>query len=127
MAMNDNRMTRKQFSPASNNDDETLLLHFFSEQKETIPLEDHGFSQRVMQQLPRRTPLWTRLWSPCCLLLSLLLFIQQHGPQHIWHALQEIFNSQAEQLIPQQFDPKVWIAAGGVLLFLLYRKLSQMA
>ena len=127
MAMNDNRMNMKQFYTSSNKDDEALLRQFFSEQKQTIPLEDHGFSQRVMKQLPRRTPLWARLWSPCCLLLSIWLFIQQHGLHQIWHALREIFHTQAEQLIPQQFDPKVWIAAVGVLLFLLYRKLSQMA
>lgn len=124
MAMNDNRM--KQIPP-SPHEDEALLRQFFAVHQAKAPLADHGFSQRVMQRLPRRAPLWTRLWSPCCMLLSIVLFIHLRGFELIWQALREIFTTQAEQLMPQQFDPKVWLVGGGVLLFLLCRKLSQMA
>ena len=122
--MNDNIMKQTQ-QPI--HDDETQLRRFFKAHRAAAPLEDNGFSQRIMQRLPRRIPLWARLWSPCCILLSIVLFIHLRGFELIWQALREIFTTQAEQLIPQQFDPKVWLVAGGVLLFLVYRKLSQMA
>ena len=122
--MNDNLMKQTQ-QPL--HDDETQIRRFFEAHRAAAPLEDNGFSQRIMQRLPRRIPLWARLWSPCCILLSIVLFIHLRGFELIWQALREIFTTQVEQLIPQQFDPKVWLVAGGVLLFLVYRKLSQMA
>lgn len=122
--MNDNLMKQTQ-QPL--HDDETQIRRFLEAHRASAPLEDNGFSQRIMQRLPRRIPLWARLWSPCCILLSIVLFIHLRGFELIWQALREIFTTQAEQLIPQQFDPKVWLVAGGVLLFLVYRKLSQMA
>ena len=122
--MNDNLMKQTQ-QPL--HDDETQIRRFLEAHRASAPLEDNGFSQRIMQRLPRRIPLWARLWSPCCILLSIVLFIHLRGFELIWQALREIFTTQAEQLIPQQFDPKVWLVAGGVLLFLVYQKLSQMA
>lgn len=122
--MNDNLM--KQTLQSKNNED-TLIRQFFEQNKPDSTLMDNGFSHRVMQRLPQRPPLWARLWSPCCCLMSIVLFIHLRGFQLIWQALHEIFTNQAEQMVPQQFDPKVWLVAGGVLLFLVYRKLSQMA
>lgn len=125
MAMNDNLM--KQSNQPLLHDDEALLRSFFASHQAATPLEDKGFSRRVMAHLPHRIPLWARLWSPCCILLSIVLFVHLRGFELIWQALREIFTTQAQQLVPQQFDPKVWLVAGGVLLFLVYRKLSQMA
>lgn len=124
MAMNDNLM-KQTHQPLR--DDEALLRRYFETRRAAAPLEDNGFTQHVMQRLPRRIPLWARLWSPCCMLLSIALFIHLHGFELIWQALREIFTTQAEQLMPQQFDPKVWLVGGGVLLFLVCRKISQMA
>ena len=125
MAMNDNLM--KPNNPSLLHDDEDLLRSFFEVHQAATLLEDNGFSRRVMTHLPHRIPLWARLWSPCCILLSIVLFVHLRGFELIWQALREIFTTQAQQLVPHQFDPKVWLVAGGVLLFLVYRKLSQMA
>ena len=53
--------------------DDELVAMFFAEQKQE--LEDKGFSQRVMQQLPSRTVRLSRIWTVVCSVLGIVFLI----------------------------------------------------
>ena len=56
---------------------EHLLQQFFSEA--AIRPQDDGFSRRVMQHLPSRINWFERLWTACCVLTFLALFVAFRG------------------------------------------------
>ena len=58
-------------------DNEHLLQQFFSEA--AIRPQDDGFSRRVMQHLPSRINWFERLWTACCVLTFLALFVAFRG------------------------------------------------
>ena len=57
---------------------EKMLQQFFSEAAgQTI--EDNGFTERVMRQLPVQVRWYTRIWTVCCILFAAVLFTIFHG------------------------------------------------
>ena len=65
-------------------DNDLLLKQFFQESaQQQIP--DNGFTERVMQRLPQRSPLaahrtlLTRLWNLCCVVVFAILFVLIDG------------------------------------------------
>ena len=58
-------------------DNEHLLQQFFSEA--AIRPQDDGFSRQVMQHLPSRINWFERLWTACCVLTFLALFVAFRG------------------------------------------------
>lgn len=59
-------------------DNDLLLRRFFAEAARQ-EIEDNGFTQRVMQRLPKRVNWFTRLWTASCILVALVLFTLFHG------------------------------------------------
>lgn len=57
---------------------EKLLQQFFSEAAQQT-IDDNGFTERVMNQLPVRVKRFTRIWSACCILIAAILFTVFHG------------------------------------------------
>ncbi|MBQ9677818.1 MAG: DUF5056 domain-containing protein [Prevotella sp.] len=57
---------------------EKLLQQFFSEAAQQT-IDDNGFTERVMSQLPMRVKRFTRIWSACCIVIAALLFTVFHG------------------------------------------------
>ncbi len=58
---------------------EKLLQQFFSEAAQQT-IEDNGFTERVMNQLPpMRVKRFTRIWTACCILIAAILFTLFHG------------------------------------------------
>lgn len=55
-----------------------LLQQFFSEAVQQ-EIEDNGFTERVMSQLPVRMKLFTRIWTAGCILIAAILFYVFHG------------------------------------------------
>ena len=107
-------------------ENERLLNHLFEQHRPTEPLADNGFTRQVMNRLPPRLPLWARLWTPCCALLTLALFLYLRGFQQIWQALREIFVTQTSQIQPANLDPKVYLIGLAVIMALGYSKLVSM-
>lgn len=59
--------------------DNEMLERFFQPMKE-MEVEDNGFADRVMRQLPRNNVQWaSRLWTAACLLVAGVLFVVLHG------------------------------------------------
>jgi hypothetical protein len=58
--------------------DEQLLQQFFSEAAQQT-VEDNGFTERVMNRLPKRVKTYTRLWTAFCILVAAVLFTVFHG------------------------------------------------
>ena len=59
-------------------DNEHMLQQFFSDAARQ-QIADDGFTERVMQQLPARTSWFTRLWTPFCVSVFVVLFIVFRG------------------------------------------------
>ena len=58
---------------------EKLLRQFFSEAAQQT-IEDNGFTERVMNQLPPvRVKRFTRIWTACCIFIAAILFTVFHG------------------------------------------------
>ena len=56
-----------------------LLRQFFSEAAQQT-IDDNGFTERVMSQLPVRNMQWfTRIWTAGCILIAGILFYVFHG------------------------------------------------
>lgn len=62
--------------------DDRLLEQFFQPAREQ-QLEDNGFTERVMSNLPDSALGLSRLWTVFCVLLGLVLFVVLEG----WHSL----------------------------------------
>lgn len=57
--------------------DEQMLIRFFEENRQEI--EDDGFTQRVVRQLPSRAVRISQVWSWICWLLGIALFFMMDG------------------------------------------------
>ena len=60
--------------------DDQLLEKLFQPARE-LTVADDGFTQRVMEQIPRRQPtlLFSRLWTVFCIVVATLLFVAMNG------------------------------------------------
>ena len=79
-------------------DNEHMLQQFFSEAAQE-QIADNGFTERVMQQLPARTGLFTRLWTPFCITVFVVLFIVFRG----WELLFVHFRGMLQTIASQTF------------------------
>lgn len=102
-----------------------LIEDFLNGNKKDIP--DNGFSQRVMKQLPYRTPLVARLWTGGCFIVTALLFIVLDGFELIYKAIQDAFETLILQGVSSHIDTHSLAIAGIVLLYLAYRKIASLA
>ena len=93
--------------------DDELLMHFFSEHKQEI--FDNGFSERVMQKLPRsaiRT--YNRLWTLFCCMVGLAFILLTRGWEQvtrIGHILSSQFYDALYGLNLTSFTPVVLFVA----------------
>ena len=80
------------------NENDNILLEQFFKEAAMPPLEDDGFSERVMQRLPRRSNWLVHLWTLFCVGVAMAIFIQTQG----WKALVSyamLFLTQVEVLV----------------------------
>lgn len=75
---------------------EHLLQQFFSEAAHE-QIEDNGFTERVMRQLPARKSWFARLWTPFCIATFVVLFIVFHGWELLFAHFEEMLHSVAAQ------------------------------
>lgn len=61
------------------NENDNILLEQFFKEAAMPPLEDDGFSERVMQRLPRRSNWLVHLWTLFCVGVAMAIFIQAQG------------------------------------------------
>ena len=104
--------------------DDKLLTSFFAEHRQEIA--DNGFSRRVLRHLPDRSHHLAQMWTACCFTLALVLFVALDGVQLVLDTLRETFDTAIRSEV-SELDPKSLIIAGGVLLYLSYRKLASLA
>ncbi len=98
-------------------DNERLLQQFFSEAA-SQQIADDGFTERVMQRieatqpsLSPQTSMFTRLWTPFCITVFVVLFIVFRG----WELLAVHFEVMLRTLSTQSFS--VNLLAAAVILF----------
>ena len=109
-----------------NNDyKDKLLEDFFAANRHDVA--DDGFTRRVMRRLPQRHNRLAQAWNTLCILLAAVLFVAAGGVQLVWATLQETFIGLVEQGAAANVDPRSLLIAGGVLLFLAYRKIASLA
>ena len=106
-----------------NND--KLIQDFLQAGKQSI--EDRGFSNRVMQQLPATESWLAKCWTWGCLALTAGLFIRLNGFELLYDALRNSISSFIQQEAISQPDTHSLLVAGAVLLCLLYKKIASMA
>ena len=104
-----------------NND--KLIEDFFAANRQEIA--DNGFTHRVMRRLPDHSSLLARLWTVCCCVLAVVLFVSLNGIELISNTLRETFHGLLES--GAQADPQSLVIAGLVLLYFLYRKIASLA
>ena len=75
---------------------EHLLQQFFSEAAHE-QIEDNGFTERVMRQLPARKSWFARLWTPFCITVFVVLFIVFRGWELLFAHFEGMLNSVASQ------------------------------
>lgn len=72
-------------------DRDDMMIEKFFNQAAQQQIEDHGFTERVMQGLPERKLLtahrMSQLWTLFCIVVALTLFYMFGG----WHTLQDLF------------------------------------
>ena len=72
-------------------DRDDMMIEKFFNQAAQQQIEDHGFTERVMQSLPERKLLtahrMSQLWTLFCIVVALTLFYMFGG----WHTLQGLF------------------------------------
>ena len=61
------------------NENDNILLEQFFKEAAAQQLEDDGFTQRVMQQLPGRTNWLSHLWTLFCVIVALGIFVLSQG------------------------------------------------
>ena len=109
-----------------NNDyKDKLLEDFFAARRHEVA--DNGFTRRVMRRLPQRHNRLAQVWNTLCILLAAAMFVAVGGVQVVWATLQEAFIGLVEQGATADVDPRSLLIAGGVLLFLGYRKIASLA
>ena len=120
-------------------DKENIILEDFFKQAAQQQIEDNGFTERVMQNLPKTNTVrrLSRLWSLFCILVGVGLFFAFGG----WQVLQGLFFGGLRMLLgwlevfaltapTTEIDINLWfvlLLAAFVLVFLpyqTYRKLS---
>jgi hypothetical protein len=84
--------------------DERLLQHFFSEAANQT-IEDNGFTERVMQQLPVghsafNVQRFSRLWTWFCVAVFVVLFVAFRG----WELLAVQFEVMLRTMATQSFS-----------------------
>lgn len=102
-----------------------LLESFFAGNRHEIA--DNGFTHRVMSRLPRRHHRLAQVWDIACTVLIAAMFVALGGAQRIWGNLCDLFTTLVEQGLDAQTDLRSLLIAGGVLLFLAYRKIASLA
>ena len=120
-------------------DKDNIILEDFFKQAAQQQIEDNGFTERVMQNLPKTNTVrrLSRLWSLFCILVGVGLFFVFGG----WQVLQGLFFGGLRMLLgwlevfaltapTTEIDINLWfvlLLAAFVLVFLpyqTYRKLS---
>ena len=120
-------------------DKDNIILEDFFKQAAQQQIEDNGFTERVMQNLPKTNTVrrLSRLWSLFCILVGAGLFFAFGG----WQVLQGLFFGGLRMLLgwlevfaltapTTEIDINLWfvlLLAAFVLVFLpyqTYRKLS---
>jgi hypothetical protein len=120
-------------------DKDNIILEDFFKQAAQQQIEDNGFTERVMQNLPKTNTVrrLSRLWSLFCILVGVGLFFAFGG----WQVLQGLFFGGLRMLLgwlevfaltapTTEIDINLWfvlLLAAFVLVFLpyqTYRKLS---
>ena len=86
--------------------DDKLLDEFFHSARQ--PLEDKGFTERVMRQLPDRALLASRLWTVACVVLGAVLFLVFDG----WITLLTGIGSLVRTLVSDVHPVPLFVAAG---------------
>ena len=73
--------------------DNELLEQLFRPVRE-MELQDNGFTDRVMQQLPRRD-VWrlSRLWTIFCIVVAVALFVSLRGWELVGYGLMMLANT----------------------------------
>lgn len=93
---------------------EHLLQQFFSEAAQK-QIEDNGFTERVMRQLPARKSWFARLWTPFCIITFVVLFIVFRG----WELLFTHFEGMLHSVAAQPFSTNMLMLLG-ILFGLLF-------
>lgn len=104
-----------------NND--KLLEDFFAVNRQEIA--DNGFTRRVMHRLPDHSSLLAHVWTVCCCVLAVALFVSLNGIELIGNTLCETLAGLLESA--SQADPQSLVIAGVVLLYFMYRKIASLA
>ena len=100
--------------------DEALLERFFSEQRAEI--QDHGFSRRVMRQLPSRNNKLNRWWTAFCIMLGIVFFIAIRGWKVLAEAITVAVRTVPAQDVFQLTPVTLAVALGALaLMFVLHR------
>ena len=100
--------------------DEALLERFFSEQRAEI--QDHGFSRRVMRQLPSRNNKLNRWWTVFCVTLGIVFFIAIRGWKVLAEAITVAVRTVPAQDVFQLTPVTLAVALGALaLMFVLHR------
>lgn len=60
-------------------DNDNLLIEEFFKQATRQQIEDNGFTERVMNQLPGRMLRFERIWTAGCIVIAAILFTFFHG------------------------------------------------
>ncbi len=103
-------------------ENEALLQQFFSEATQQT-LEDNGFTERVMKQLPARMKWFTRIWTAACILIAAILFSVFHGWEILIVQL-EVFLRTTIVEAPQVSPLMVVLGMISLLLIGVYEMLS---
>ncbi|MBR6964383.1 MAG: DUF5056 domain-containing protein [Prevotella sp.] len=100
--------------------DEALLERFFSQQRAEI--QDHGFSRRVMRQLPSRNNKLNRWWTAFCIMLGIVFFIAIRGWKVLADAITVAVRTVPAQDVFQLTPVTLAVALGALaLMFVLHR------
>lgn len=100
--------------------DEALLERFFSQQRAEI--QDHGFSHRVMRQLPSRNNKLNRWWTAFCIMLGIVFFIAIRGWKVLADAITVAVRTVPAQDVFQLTPVTLAVALGALaLMFVLHR------
>lgn len=82
--------------------DNQLLEQFFQPAKE-LKLEDNGFTERVIKQLPDSAVRLSHWWTICCILLGVLAFVVFKGWEPILLGILTLMKTNIGELHPIPF------------------------
>ena len=108
----------------SNHKEEELLHRFFAEHRTEIA--DQGFTQRVMRNLPARKNRTAQVWTLCCSVIILAVFVALDGVQLLGNALLQALRNMAESGIAD-IDPKALLLAAVILVYLGCSRITSQA